>query len=287
MKQFSIEEAGSLMTRRKDDSHKGCYGHGLLIAGGMGMAGASVMAAKACLRSGIGLLTVSAPECNRTILQTSVPEAMVNVDGNTEWEAPTGDLSRYSAIAAGPGIGTSNLTGKALKRLLTDNQGIPMILDADALNIIAADRSTELLKGTVITPHPGEFGRLLNCDGLTYENGNRNGQASDFARLHGCTVILKGHRTIVAAPDGRVSANVTGNPGMATGGSGDVLTGILLALLAQGLDAWNASRLGVFVHGLAGDLAALSLTQTAMTATDIIHFLPDAWKHIHNNYNAL
>lgn len=287
MERFNIEEAGRLTPRRSADSHKGNYGHGLLIAGGMGMAGASVMAAKACLRSGIGLLTVAAPECNRTILQSSVPEAMVSVDGGNTWESVIGNPSRYTAIAAGPGIGTSAGTGDALRKLLSDSAGTPVILDADALNIIALGKDTGLLEGRIVTPHPGEFGRLLLCDGLGYDSEDRSGQASAFAICHGCTVILKGHETIVASPDGRTSVNTTGNPGMATGGSGDVLTGILLALLAQGIAPWDASRLGVFVHGLAGDLAAGCLTETAMTATDIIRFLPKAWKLIQHDNHTL
>lgn len=284
-----MKDAASLCRPRDAESHKGTYGHGLLIAGCYGMAGAALMSARACLRSGIGLLTVSTPECNRIILQTAVPEAMVCTNGAKCWESElegkliAGVREKYSAIAVGPGLGTSNETAEALLHLMTeigDYQTIrkPVILDADALNIIASSERPDLLKGTVITPHPGEFDRLLKCCGQSYDKSGRAEQASEFAAKYGCHVILKGHATVVASPDGDISVNTTGNPGMATGGSGDVLTGILLALCAQGCRTFDAARLGVFIHGLAGDIAAERLGQISMTATDIIAFLPEAWK---------
>ncbi len=281
MERFTLKDAQALIKPRRPDSHKGTYGHGLLIAGSYGMAGAALMAARASLRSGIGLLTVSTPECNRIILQTAVPEAMVRTNGGHCWENAASDTSRYSAMAVGPGLGTTAQTAQALYALLESRTDRPLIIDADALNIIAAGDKPDRLSGnTIITPHPGEFNRLLNCDGLEYDNGKRAELASGFAGKHNCCVVLKGHGTVVASPDGRISINTTGNPGMATGGSGDVLTGILLALAAQGLSSYDAARLGVFVHGLAGDIAAETLTQTAMTATDIIENLPEAWHQI-------
>lgn len=279
MERFTTNEARTLISPRSADSHKGTYGHGLLIAGSYGMAGAALMAARACLRSGIGLMTVSTPECNRIILQTAVPEAMVRTNGERCWTDGVDDISRYSAIAVGPGLGTNPDTGNVLARLLksASDTGKQLIIDADALNIIASSDLLDLLEGTIITPHPGEFDRLLKCYGQSYDKSRRSEQASEFAAQYNCHVILKGHATVVASPYGNISVNTTGNPGMATGGSGDVLTGILLALAAQGLNAFDAARLGVFIHGLAGDMAADSLSQIAMTATDIISFLPEAW----------
>lgn len=279
MMEFKLADATALCTQRDPDSHKGTYGHGLLIAGSYGMAGAALMAARACLRSGIGLLTVSTPECNRIILQTAVPEAMVRTNGERCWTDGVDDISRYSAIAVGPGLGTNPDTGNVLARLLksASDAGKQLIIDADALNIITSSDLLDLLEGTIITPHPGEFDRLLKCNGQSYDKSRRSEQASEFAAQYNCHVILKGHATVVASPDGSISVNTTGNPGMATGGSGDVLTGILLALAAQGPNAFDAARLGVFIHGLAGDMAADALSQTAMTATDIISFLPEAW----------
>lgn len=279
MELFTAENARALITPRTADSHKGTYGHGLLIAGSNGMAGAALMAARACLRSGIGLLTISTPECNRTILQTAVPEAMVRTNGSDFCRSIPEDLSHYSAIAAGPGMGTQEATGSAIMSLLQQKSYTTFIIDADALNIIASAGRPDLLAGnTIITPHPGEFSRLLRCDGLSYDTRRRPELASEFAQRHGCIVVLKGHDTVVATPQGNISINTTGNPGMATGGSGDVLTGILLALAAQGYALYDAARLGVFIHGHAGNLAAGALTQIAMTATDIIAFLPRAWE---------
>lgn len=279
MERFTANEARTLTSPRQADSHKGTYGHGLLIAGSYGMAGAALMSARACLRSGIGLLTISTPECNRIILQTAVPEAMSRTNGERCWTDGIDDISRYSAIAVGPGLGTNPDTDNVLARLLksASDAGRQLVIDADALNIIAERNWLEQLTGSIITPHPGEFDRLLKCNGQSYDKDRRAEQASEFAAQYGCHVILKGHATVVASPDGNISVNTTGNPGMATGGSGDVLTGILLALAAQGLNAFDAARLGVFIHGLAGDMAADALSQTAMTATDIISFLPEAW----------
>lgn len=280
MTEFNLADATALCKPRCTDSHKGTYGHGLLIAGSYGMGGAALMSARSCLRSGIGLLTVSTPECNRIILQTAVPEAMVRTNGERYWTDVIDDLLHYSAIAVGPGLGTNSDTGNVLAKLLKNvsDAGKQLTIDADALNLIASSDRLDSLEGTIITPHPGEFDRLLKCCGLSYDKSKRAEQASEFAVKYNCHVILKGHSTVVASPDGDISANTTGNPGMATGGSGDVLTGILLALCAQGFSPYDATRLGVFIHGLAGDIAADRLGQVSMTATDIIASLPDAWK---------
>ena len=287
--------AASLIRPREADSHKGTYGHALLVAGSRGMAGAALMASRACLRSGVGLLTVAVPECNRIIQQTAVPEAMAWVSGDDQLEAIPADLSRYTAVAAGPGLG--RIDWERLSAPLSSlPDTIPCVLDADALNALScsavlsdspSDSAVDGRKGVclggscLMTPHPGEFDRLLHAAGMgTYDAARRVAQASAFAARYGVYVVLKGHRTVIAAPDGRLSVNTTGNAGMATGGSGDVLTGILLALCAQGYPLWDAARLGVYVHGLAGDLAAVVLGEVALTACDIIGYLPAAWQRL-------
>ncbi|MBO4444795.1 MAG: NAD(P)H-hydrate dehydratase [Bacteroidaceae bacterium] len=281
---FSLEEAQACILPRKADSHKGTFGHGLLVAGSKGMAGAALMAARSCLRSGIGLLTVATPECNRTIVQEAVPEAMVRTNG--DWICAEGSpLSpNFSACAIGPGLGTYERTKEALSRMIeaAAQADIPTILDADALNILSLSDVwwENLPHKTFITPHPGEFNRLLRPFSQTYNPTERQQQALMMAKETNVCVILKGNKTVVALPDGRYSINPTGNAGMATGGSGDVLTGILLALCAQGYALYDAARLGVFAHGLAGDVAAEELGQISLVATDIIRFLPKAWKMI-------
>ena len=266
---FTLSEARALVHPRDPESHKGTYGHGLLIAGSRGMAGAAIMAAKAALRSGIGLLTVCTPECNRVILQTAVPEAMVVPCGSDCVDSLPANLSRYSAIAIGPGL-TANDTTRQMQQALMESASAPLILDADALNNLAASPAllSLLSEKDILTPHLGEYRRLSEES------------ADTFSVSHHLYLILKGHRTHVYSPTGEVSINTTGNAGMATGGSGDVLTGILLGLRAQGYSAWDASRLGVFAHGLAGDFAATALTEIAMAATDLIRFLPQAWREI-------
>lgn len=278
---FTLEDAASLIVPRDPESHKGRYGHGALIAGCCGMAGAAVLAARACMKSGIGLLTVFTPECNRGILQSTVPEAMTSTNGRFVWEDTIELTGRCNAAALGPGLGTARQTAEKAIGFMESLSGITIVADADFLNVAAAfDRLDLLGNNVIITPHPGEFDRLLKCTGISYDNQKRTEQAAEFAGKYGCHVILKGHGTVVASPDGRVSTNTTGNPGMATGGSGDVLTGILLALVAAGFSLWDAARLGPFVHGLAGDLAADRLTQISMTAGDIVTYLPSAWERV-------
>ena len=257
-------------------AHKGDFGRALLVAGQQGMAGASVLAARACLRSGVGLLTVHVPLCNNTIVQTSVPEAMTSLDYNEFCFAEAPDLAPYQAIGVGPGLGQAECTQQALYSLLSHSD-VPMVLDADALNLIGENHTylRRLPKGSIITPHPGEMDRLVGKCHNSYE---RLSKAMNLAQTCGLYIILKGAYTAVLSPDGSCWFNVTGNPGMATGGCGDVLTGVILALLAQGYDADTASRLGVCVHGLAGDLAARDKGEIALTASDIVDNLYKAWK---------
>ena len=262
----------SLLRVRDPQSYKGTFGHALLYAGSYGMAGAAVLSAKACMRSGVGLLTVCTPPANNDILQISVPEAMVRFTDDMYADS---DLSRYSAIGAGPGLGKGDSQTVLLDKLLK-NAACPSVLDADALNIIS--QNNYLLdyvpSGSVITPHPGELARLTG----KADNWNQMAEkAIALARSTGITVVIKGAPTVTVTPDGTAYINTTGNAGMATGGSGDVLTGIVLALLAQGYSATDSAAIAVFIHGLAGDLAAQNLSQTAMTSADIISFLPQAW----------
>ena len=272
---FTDETASveALIRPRDAQAHKNTFGHALLYAGSQGMAGAAVLSAKACLRSGVGLLTVCSPACNNVILQTSVPEAMTVTPDRLL--PPEGCMKRFNAIGAGPGLGTAEETADTLRDMLrrTDR---PMVLDADALNMIARDTSLmELVpKGSVMTPHQGELSRLTcSCDDMT----GYLMKASELASRNGLTVVVKGAPTVTAAPDGAFYINTTGNAGMATAGSGDVLTGIVLSLLAQGYNGTEAARIAVYIHGLAGDMAARELSRTAMTSADIASHLAGAW----------
>lgn len=273
------DEIRNSIKQRSRFAHKGHFGHAMLVAGSRGMAGASILSAKACLRSGVGLLTVHAPSMNNSMLQTAVPEAMVDADIHTEHFAESVDSNAYAAIGIGPGLGTSQETKFAVIAQIQSCHK-PMVIDADALNILAAHRQVlfnELPRNTILTPHPGEFDRLVGQSDNAYE---RLMKALELARETKAHIVLKGAYTAIVAPDGSCAFNPTGNPGMATGGSGDVLTGIILALLSQGYAAGEAARIGVYVHGLAADIAAERFTEIAMTAGDIIACLPEAWKRL-------
>ena len=265
----------NILKSRDPKAHKGCFGHALLYAGSPGMAGAAVLSAKGCLRSGVGLLSVCTPQINNDILQISVPEAMVVW---TDDMYARSELSRYSAIGAGPGLGTGDSQAILLDKLLK-NAACPMVLDADALNIIS--QNTYLLDyvpaGSVITPHPGELARLTGKTENWLQMAER---AIQLAQDKGITVVIKGAPTVTVTPDGKAFINTTGNVGMATGGSGDVLTGIVLSMLAQGYNAVDAAIIAVYIHGLAGDIAADQLSTIAMTSLDILTYLPKAWLNL-------
>lgn len=262
----------SLLKPRDPKAYKGTFGHALLYAGSHGMAGAAILSARACLRSGVGLLTVCSPSCNNDILQISVPEAMTipadDLYANT-------DLSRYNAVGAGPGLGQGDSQTAILEKLLKSSS-YPMVLDADALNIIS--RSRYLMEyipaGSILTPHPGELRRLT---GDFRDPEDMIDKAIGLATENNITVVVKGAPTVTVSPIGTLYVNTTGNPGMATGGSGDVLTGMVLALLAQGYNHDEAAFIAVYIHGLAGDIAARRLSMTAMTSADIADSLPAAW----------
>ena len=270
------EDMPSMLKPRGKFAHKGSFGRALLIAGSQGMAGASVLAARACLRSGVGLLTVHVPFCNNFIVQTSVPEAMTEVDINDVRFSCATDTDDYQAVGIGPGLGKAGDTEAALLEQIESCQ-TPMVVDADALNLLGEHRSYigRLPKGSILTPHPKELERLVGKCQNSYE---RLTKARELARSAGVHILLKGAYSVVIAPSGKCWFNPTGNPGMATGGSGDVLTGVVLALLAQGYDAETAARMAAYVHGLAGDIACKKHGVMGMTAGDIVTCLPPAWR---------
>ncbi len=270
------EKVKTLILPRKKFAHKGDFGHALLIAGSQGMAGASVLAAKACLRSGVGLLTVHAPFVNNNILQTAVPEAIVEVDRHEFYFTHATETDNYMAIGIGPGLGKETETETALLEQLTRCQA-PLVVDADALNILANHRHAlnHLPKGSILTPHPKELERLI---GKCQDSYDRLQKACELARTARVHIILKGAYSAIITPAGKCFFNPTGNPGMATGGSGDVLTGVLLALLAQGYSDEHAALIGTYVHGLAGDFARKKQGMIGLTASDIIESLPMAWR---------
>jgi NAD(P)H-hydrate epimerase len=261
---------------RQRFAHKGTYGHALLVSGSYGKIGAAVLAAKACLRSGAGLTTAYLPRRGYAVMQTALPEVMTLCDVNENYLASMmADPEKYAAIGIGPGIGTAEDTQTLIQHLLQACHK-PVVMDADALNCIALKKEAfgQLPSHTVLTPHPKEFERLF---GTSENDFDRMALARQKAGGHTVIIVLKGHHTLIALPDGSVYFNNTGNAGMARGGSGDVLTGIITALLAQGYPPKEAALLGVFTHGLAGDLAAETFSKEAMTATDIITFLSQAF----------
>lgn len=262
---------------RSKFDHKGTYGRAMLIVGSKGMMGAGLLAAKAALRSGVGLATVHVPQCGYTIAQTAIPELMVSLDSDADSFSEVPDLSRYNAVGVGCGLGESEQTTNALKTFL-ENVSLPVVIDASALNIIAANNWHHLIpKNSIITPHHGEFHRLF---GETSNDFERNNLQRTKAKELGILIILKGAHSSIACPDGNCYFNSTGNPGMATGGSGDVLTGILTAFLTQGYTPLEAALLGVYLHGFAGDLAADEHGYVSMIAGDIIDFLGKAFGKI-------
>jgi NAD(P)H-hydrate epimerase len=265
---------------RKKFSHKGNFGHALLVAGSTGKTGAAVLSASACIRSGAGLTTVLTTAGGNPILQGSVPEAMTVFGGEGDCWSEGPDLTPYTAIGAGPGIGTADKTWKSFGKLLATVSS-PLVLDADALNLLSQNPGSllQVPKNSILTPHPGEFKRLFGEDPDDY---SRIMRLKSLAEFYGLVLVLKGANTAVAGPDGSVWFNVTGNPGMATGGSGDVLTGLITGLAAQGYDTFTAARLGVFIHGLAGDIAAEHTGEEALTAGDIIRSIGPAFLRIHN-----
>ena len=266
--QSEIEE---LIKPRLKFSHKGTYGHALILAGSLGKIGAAILCGKAALRSGCGLVTVRSPKCGLNPLQVSFPEAMCWPDVTETHLTEQVKIAGFSSVAVGPGIGTNEETQVVLKALI-QNANCPLVLDADALNIISENKTwlQFLPPNTILTPHPKEFDRLTE----NHESAETRLKSQlELARKTNCIVILKGAHTSVACPDGQLIFNSTGNPGMATAGSGDVLTGIIAGLLAQGYHPKHAAIIGVYQHGAAGDQAAIVKGESALIAGDIIDAL--------------
>lgn len=272
------EDMAAVFQPRSRFSHKGTFGHALLIAGSQGKMGAALLSARACLRSGAGLLTVHIPQRGEQIMQTAFPEAMLSFDPHPDYFTTVPDTSAYSAIGIGPGLGQHLESAVALERILQPT-GKPVVLDADALNLIASNKDllARIPPHSILTPHPKEFDRIAGESNNSYE---RLIKAQTFAIEHKLIVVLKGAYTAICTPLGNVYFNDSGNPGMATAGSGDVLTGIILGLLAQGMEPETAAVSGVFLHGTAGDLAAIYRSEESMVAGDIIEMLGKAFKQI-------
>ena len=275
-----VDEADirSMMLKRDPFAHKGQMGTALIIAGSYCMAGAAVLATKACLRAGAGKVIINTPRRNIPILQTAVPEAVVQMGSEETIFAEAVDTEDIQALGIGPGLGQSEQTAIALITQLRQSQ-CPIVADADALNILATHRSwmQQLPKSIIMTPHPKEFDRMEGHSADSYE---RLTKARNLAeRLHGY-IIVKGRYTAICMPDGHILFNPTGNAGMATAGSGDVLTGIITGLLARGYKSREACIVGVYLHGLAGDLAAADLGEESLTAGDLIQYLPKAFKQL-------
>ncbi|RYD75560.1 MAG: NAD(P)H-hydrate dehydratase [Sphingobacteriales bacterium] len=267
----------SIYKKRERDSHKGTYGHALIWAGSYGKIGAAVLASKAVLRSGAGLLTTYIPKCGYEIMQISLPEAMCLTDDYENFNTSFPDLEKYNAIGIGPGIGTENDTKNAIRHIIHAAK-MPLVLDADALNIISEENLQHFIpEDSILTPHPKEFERLAG----KFENEfGMLEKPKSFAQQNKCILVLKGADTRVNLPTGKVYVNTTGNAGMATGGSGDVLTGIITGLLAQNYSPKNAALFGVYLHGLAGDFAAKQKGEYSLIAGDIVDFLPAAFMEI-------
>jgi ADP-dependent NAD(P)H-hydrate dehydratase / NAD(P)H-hydrate epimerase len=280
----------TLLSRRRLNSHKGDYGHILILAGSARYSGAAVLCAEAAMRSGAGLVTLGIPSgLNNAVIKIKPKEVMTLPLPQTR--AQSLSLSGYGRIKSflkeadvvllGPGLSRDRSTQK-LARKIVEGAGRPLVIDADALNALAGN--IEALRSrakkpvsTVITPHPGEMGRLLHR-GVAAVQRDRKAIAKKFAFDYNVTVVLKGHQTVVADNRSRFYINKTGNPGMATAGSGDVLSGMIAAFLGQKLDAFSAAKYAVYLHGMAGDLAAKEKTQLALVASDIIDKIPEAIK---------
>ena len=270
------QDVRRLLMPRDDFAHKGAMGNALIIAGSYGMAGAAVLATRACLRSGVGKVTVHTPRRNYLVMQTAVPEAVMQMDHEETYFSESVDSTDFDALGIGPGLGLVENTAIALLGQIR-RTSCPIVADADALNILANHQAwmQQLPSGIIMTPHPKEFDRMAgSTSNNDYERLIRAQQMAEHIKGY---IILKGHHSALCMPDGHIVFNATGNSGMATAGSGDVLTGILTALLARGYDKGTACQLGMYLHGLAGDLAAKEVGKESLVASDIIQFLPKAF----------
>ncbi|MDR2963542.1 MAG: NAD(P)H-hydrate dehydratase [Bacteroidales bacterium] len=264
---------------RNECSHKGNFGHALLAAGSEGKMGAAVLAARACIRAGCGLVTAHIPRGGNVIMQIAAPEIMTDIDDCETYISHISSLEAYTALGIGPGAGTQPETAAVVEAVL--RSGKPAVIDADALNCIAAHKDLLALlhENCILTPHPGEFDRLTHAHETTVE---RFETQKNFAQYYNCTILLKGRYTCVCTPQSEVFFNSSGNAGMATAGSGDVLTGIILSLLAQTYSITQSAVYGAFLHGLSGDCAKIAVGEESLTAQSLVDFLPQAFLQIHN-----
>ena len=280
--QYYVLEENDIRSRllhREDFAHKGNMGNALIVAGSYGMAGAAVLATRACLRSGVGKVTAITPKKNYDIMQIAVPEAVLQMDHEETAFTEAVDTDGFDALGIGPGLGRQETTAIAMIAQIRRAQ-CPIVADADALNILASHRAwmQQLPNGIIMTPHPKELDRLTGSPAnADYERLHRT---CELAKSLQAYIILKGHNSALCLPNGNVIFNPTGNSGMATAGSGDVLTGIITALLARGYHQQNACMVGMYLHGLAGDLAAKELGKESLVASDIIDHLPQAFQYL-------
>ena len=271
----------SILPKRPAHSNKGTFGKLLIIAGNETMAGAAVMAAKVAYRCGVGLVKVYTHESNKSCLNETVPEAIVSTyDTKLDKESLISEIQWADSIVVGPGLGQTGISNDIVK-IVRETTTVPVVWDADGLNILAMDIDALLLPHTeyILTPHLGEFSRLTK-NSVSWIQEHLVESAVDFARTYDLICVLKDFRTVTANPYGLSFLNLSGNNGMATGGSGDVLAGIIGALLAQGLNGKDASSFGVYIHGLAGDLAREKMGTHSIMASDIIEALKEVWKGI-------
>jgi len=288
LKITDFEFVSSKLLPRKSDSNKGDFGRALIVAGSYGMCGAAILAAKGCLRSGVGTLRVALPDNIYPIAASTVPESMFiplkpSASGGIDSSAlkvVSGLAAQSAAVLVGCGMQNTEDT-RAIVSGLLDVQGIPLIIDADGINSVSDD--IDLLRNSpaqvVLTPHPGEMSRLTKTS-IADIQSNRREIAARFAAETGAVVLLKGKNTVIASPNGEAHINPTGNPGMATGGSGDLLAGILLSLICQGLSLFDASVCAAYIHGAAGDAASARLSQHSMLPSDMIDELPGVFLNI-------
>lgn len=275
-----------IFKKRKSNTHKGDYGHVLIIAGSTGFTGAAYLASEAALLTGSGLITCAIPKSLNTIMAKKLTEVMtfpVEDNGKGHFLASAfPKIKKFSekidAVAIGPGLSQKDDVKKLIKKLIR-NLVKPIVLDADGINCIKDEvKILKKAKGpVVITPHPGEMARLIHKD-IKYIQANRKKIAKDVAKKYGITVVLKGMNTVVASPDGCIYINKTGNPGMASGGVGDVLTGMIASLIGQGFSPFEAAKDSVYLHGLAGDIAAKEKSEVSLRAQDVLDCIPKATK---------
>jgi len=268
----------TIVRKRSNFSHKGSFGHALLIAGSEGKSGAAILSAKACLRAGAGLLHVHVPRSTALPLQLSLPESMLSIDSSATHISQLPELESFNAIGIGPGIGKDDETSNAFKLLIQEVK-FPMVIDADALNLLSENKTwlAYLAAGSILTPHPKEFERLVGQWSNSFEGLELQKAMSVKYQL---IIVVKGAYSTITDSQGHCWMNSTGNPGMATAGSGDVLTGMILGLLAQGYLPIEAAKLGVFLHGLAGDIAAEERGFESLMASDIIENIGRAYKKL-------